>query len=75
MRHTLGEVLIEAGRPREAEVVYWQDLRKHRDNGFALFGLKQSLLAQGNKEAAAEIEGRLEAAWSASDGELHSSRF
>ena len=27
-RHALGAVLLEAGRPAEAETVYWQDLQR-----------------------------------------------
>ena len=39
VRHWLGAVLLEAGRPAEAEVVYWEDLKRNRENGWALFGL------------------------------------
>ena len=73
-RHTLGAVLLEAGFPAEAEVVFWRDLSKSKDNGFALFGLLQALKAQ-DKSDAAEIERRLKSAWSAADVELTSSRF
>ena len=74
-RHNLGAVLLEAGRPVEAEVVYWQDLRRYRDNGFALKGLAQSLAAQERKDEAAEVENRLAETWSAADAPLQSSRF
>jgi tetratricopeptide (TPR) repeat protein len=75
VRHTLGAVLLEAGRPREAEVVYWRDLEKHRDNGWALYGLWQAVRAQGRNEEAAAIEERFRAAWSRADVTLTSSRF
>ena len=39
VRHYLGAVLLKAGYPAEAEVVYWQDLAKNRNNGYALFSL------------------------------------
>jgi len=74
VRHTLGALLLEAGLPAEAEVVYWRDLAESKDNGFALFGLLQALKAQ-DKSDAAEIERRLKSAWSAADVELTSSRF
>ena len=45
-RHALGAILLEAGRPGEAETVYWEDLRRNRENGWALFGLLQALRAQ-----------------------------
>jgi tetratricopeptide (TPR) repeat protein len=75
VRHFLGAVLLEAGRPEEAEVVYWDDLRKAPNNGHSLFGLKQALIAQGKKEEAAEIEQRFQKAWSAADVSLKSSRY
>jgi tetratricopeptide (TPR) repeat protein len=75
VRHRLGAVLIEAGRPAEAEVLYWQDLRKRRENGFALLGMAQSLRAQGRAEAAEEFESRYHAAWADADAALTTSRF
>ena len=39
VRHALGAVLLEAGRPAEAETVYWEDLKRNRENGWALTGL------------------------------------
>ena len=42
-----GAVLLEAKRPSEAETVYWEDLKRNRENGWALFGLMQALKAQG----------------------------
>jgi tetratricopeptide (TPR) repeat protein len=75
VRHTLGAVLLELGRPAQAETVYWQDLRKNRENGYALFGLWQSLAAQDRHDEAAAIERRFRAAWSAADVQLSSSRF
>ena len=53
VRHWLGAALLDAGRPAEAEVVYWEDLKRNRDNGWALFGLHQALVAQGKKDDAA----------------------
>ena len=41
--------LLEAKRPAEAETVYWEDLRRNKDNGWALFGLMQALKAQGKE--------------------------
>jgi tetratricopeptide (TPR) repeat protein len=75
VRHTLGAVLLDAGRPAEAEVVFWQDLEKNEENGYALYGLAQSLRAQGQTEAAEGIEARFRTAWSDADVKLASSRF
>ncbi len=66
---------MEAGRAEEAEVVYWDDLSNNPDNGWALFGLVQSLKAQGKDQQAAEAEGRFKKAWIRADVELTSSRF
>ncbi len=74
-RHSLGAALLDAGRPAEAEVVYWRDLRQYPENGYSLFGLWQALRVQGRDEEAAVIEKRFEEAWSAGDARLTSSRF
>ena len=75
VRHVLGAVLIEAGYPDEAEVVYWTDLREHPDNGYALFGLAQSLRAQDRDDEAEMIAERFDEAWALADVELTTSRF
>ena len=75
VRQHLGAVLLQAGRPDEAEAVYWEDLRRFRDNGWSLFGLLQALRAQGKNELAAEVEKRFEKAWANADIELTASRF
>jgi Flp pilus assembly protein TadD len=74
-RQALGAVLLEAGRAREAETVYWDDLRRHSDNGWSLFGLVQSLSAQGKPEEAARVRGRFNKAWARADVKLTASRF
>ena len=75
VRHWLGASLLDAGRPAEAEVEYWEDLKKNPDNGWALAGLHQALVAQGKKDDAALVEQRLKKAWSRADVTLTSSRF
>ncbi len=74
-RHILGALLLDAGYPSEAEAVYWQDLKKHPENGYALLGLQQALEAQGNTAAATQLATRFKAAWSEADVQLTSSRF
>jgi tetratricopeptide (TPR) repeat protein len=75
VRHVLGAVLLEAGRPAEAETVYWEDLRRTPENGWALFGLAQALRAQGKSEQAEIIEQRFRRAWSDADVQLKATRF
>ena len=74
-RQALGAILLEAGRAAEAETVYWEDLRRNQDNGWALFGLMQSLRAQGKTTDAALVEARFAKAWARSDVRLTASRF
>jgi len=74
-RQALGAVLLDAGRPAEAETVYWEDLRRNKENGWSLFGLALALKAQGKKEDAALIEARFNKAWASADVKLNSSRF
>src|SRR5438874_7376057 len=57
-RHVLGAVLLEAKRPAEAETVYWEYLKRNRENCWALFGLMQALKAQATKEEASLLEAR-----------------
>ncbi len=75
VRHALGAVLLQAARPAEAERTYREDLRQHPRNGWALFGLAQSLKAQQRKGDAAEIETRFNEAWARADITLTASRF
>ncbi len=75
VRHSLGAVLLAAGRAAEAEAVYWLDLERNRENGWALFGLAQSLRAQGREDEAAAVEARFQKAWNGADVTLSASRF
>jgi tetratricopeptide (TPR) repeat protein len=74
-RLALGAILLEAGRPAEAEAVYWEDLRRNRYNGWGFYGLLQALRAQGKDERASLIEERFKKAWARADVNLRASRF
>jgi tetratricopeptide (TPR) repeat protein len=67
VRHSLGAVLLKAGRPDEAEAVYWQDLKINAENGWSLHGLMLALEAQGKKDAAALVRKRFEKVWKDAD--------
>jgi non-heme chloroperoxidase len=75
VRHSLGAVLLEAGRPAEAETVYWEDLKKNRENGWALTGLVQALKAQKKDGLAAIVDARRATALARADVTLPGSRF
>jgi tetratricopeptide (TPR) repeat protein len=66
-RQALGAILLEAGRPAEAETVYWADLKRFRNNGWSLVGLSQALRAQNKTADAALVEARLKKAWERAD--------
>jgi tetratricopeptide (TPR) repeat protein len=74
-RHSLGAVLLEAGRPVEAETVYWEDLRRNPKNGWALYGLSQALRAQNKNDEAKAIDAEFRKAWANADVTLTASRF
>ena len=71
VRHTLGAALMKSGRADEAEAVYREDLRRWPENGWSLFGLAQSLRAQGKD--AREIDARFRKVWANADIKVTSS--
>lgn len=73
VRQILGAVQLEAGKPADAERSYREELARHRENGWSLFGLQQSLLAQGRAEEAAAVGQRLTRAWADADIQLSAS--
>ncbi len=73
VRHSLGAVLLRAGRPAEARQVYEEDLHRWPENGWALFGLAESLRAQGASAEAARAEERFRKAWAQADVSIGSS--
>ncbi len=75
MRHYLGAALLDAGRANEAEVIYREDLEWHQNNGWALFGLWQSLAAQGKSKEAKIVYEKYEHAWRNADTKLVRSRL
>jgi tetratricopeptide (TPR) repeat protein len=75
VRHALGAVLLQANRPAEAERVYREDLKNNPGNGWALYGLAQSLRAQGKTAEAAQADETFRRAWAQADVTLTASRF
>ncbi len=67
VRQKLGAVLLAAGKPKAAEAVYQEDLKRNPENGWSLYGLQQSFLAQNREKDAIEAAKRLDAAWEHSD--------
>ena len=75
VRHYLGAALLEHGLAARAEEVYRRDLRWNQNNGWSLFGLYQSLIAQGKTEEAAQVFEAYERAWKNADTEITRSRI
>jgi tetratricopeptide (TPR) repeat protein len=71
VRQTLGAVLLQAGKPADAEAVFKEELRRNPENGWSLFGLEQSLKAQGRKKEASDVAERFKRAWTNADVELN----
>lgn len=73
VRQALGAVLLRADRPVEAEQAYREDLAEYPENGWALFGLTQSLRAQGKTQEAQQMQARFEQAWRYADRSITAS--
>ncbi len=75
VRQYLGAALLSAGRAKEAENVYRQDLRDWTKNGWSLFGLSQALARQGKAKDAKKVKKDFDLAWARADVTLKQSRF
>lgn len=75
IRNSLGQALLAAGRPAEAERVYEESLALYPENVWSLAGLRNSLAAQGKTAAARAVQGRLDRAGASADIELTASRY
>jgi tetratricopeptide (TPR) repeat protein len=75
VRQIYGATQLQAGRAADAEKTYREDLERHPNNGWSLYGLLASLRAQGKTEEANEVEKRFRDVWRQADITLTSSRF
>lgn len=74
-RHYLGALLLDRKKPKDAEVVYRQDLIKNPNNGWALFGLGKALAMQGKAKAKKDVDKAFAEAWKDADVKLTRSAF
>lgn len=63
LRQTLGAVLLQMGKAREAETVFLETLLRVPNNGWALYGLSETYKQLHDKRAAAQAQQRFEQAW------------
>jgi hypothetical protein len=75
VRHTLGAVLLTAGRYGEAEAVYREDLARWPDNGWSLFGLGRALRLEKKDGGAVPVEARFQSVWRRADVKLGSTCY
>jgi tetratricopeptide (TPR) repeat protein len=75
VRHMLGAVLIRAGRGGDAEAVYRDDLSRHPNNGWALYGLAQALRMEDRSAEALAAQQQFDTAWKNADVILVASAF
>jgi tetratricopeptide (TPR) repeat protein len=75
VRHVLGAALLKAGKAADAEAVYRADLRRNPENGWSLYGLAQSLIAQHRASEADEVKERFNKAWAKADITISASVF
>jgi len=69
-RLALGNVLLEAKKPADAEKAFRDELQRNPENGWSLHGLARALKAQGKKQEAQEVADRFTRAWANADIEL-----
>ena len=75
VRHALGALLMGDGRFKDAETVYREDLKRNRNNGWALLGLQKSLEAQGRNADAMKLDAAVQKAWQKADVQPQSSCY
>ncbi len=75
VRESLGAALLLSGDAAAAEKVFREDLKENPRNARSLFGLVESLKAQGNHEAARLVETEFKAAWKNAEVQLKVADF
>ncbi|MBX2913674.1 MAG: hypothetical protein KF856_00245 [Cyclobacteriaceae bacterium] len=74
-RQIAGAVLLKAKKPALAEKYFREDLNLYQKNGWSLYGLYQSLEAQGKKQEALNVKQEFAKAFSKSDIILTSAMY
>jgi tetratricopeptide (TPR) repeat protein len=69
-RQALGAALLVAGQAAEAERAFREDLQRHPENGWALYGLAESLRRGKRPTEAAAVEERFRLAWAGADAPM-----
>lgn len=75
VRESLGAALLLNGDAAAAEKVFREDLKENPRNARSLFGLMESLKAQGKHDDAAFVEAEFKAAWKNAEVQLKLESF
>ena len=67
--------VLQTGDAAKAEQVFRADLKQFPRNGWGLFGLEQSLRAQGRNQLADTVNRQLEETWKRADVRLDLTAF
>lgn len=74
VRESFGRLLLTTGDPKRAEQIFRVDLEKNPRNGRSLFGLAESLTAQGRRYDAELVMRQFEDVWKDADVQLETSK-
>ena len=74
VRRELGSLLLKLGRAQEATMIFWEDLRRHPENGWALHGVVKGTSQTKDLEEMQQAADRFKKAWEHSDTELDDAR-
>jgi predicted Zn-dependent protease len=74
-RESLGAALLKAGKARQAEAVFREDLKRNPHNPRSLFGLDETLKSEGKTAEAGTVQQQFQQAWRNADTKLTLSDF
>jgi tetratricopeptide (TPR) repeat protein len=69
-RESLGAALLKAGKARQAEAVFREDLKRNPRNPRSLFGLGEALKSEGKTAEAGTVQQQFQQAWRNADTKL-----
>jgi tetratricopeptide (TPR) repeat protein len=69
-RESLGAALLQTGKAAQAEAIFREDLKRNPRNPRSLFGLAETLKAEGKMAEAATVRQQFQRAWSKADTKL-----
>ncbi len=75
VKEAQGYAYLHFNHPTEAIETFVEALKQYPDNGWALYGLTQSLIKQGKNSAAAQVNEKFKRAWQYADIESPVSLF